>query len=60
MDISIDVAIYDYQTGGNLRLSDRVTINDANFMTMSQILGRFHEILLSMKEAAKESGKDEA
>jgi len=52
MELHIDITIADYRGGGgNLRLSEAVTIGDADFMTMSGILAKFHEVLAVIKEA---------
>jgi hypothetical protein len=49
MEIQVDVSISDYQSGGNLRLSDRVTIDNGDFDTMSRILKGFDTVLKALK-----------
>jgi len=53
MQLQIDITISDYQRGGNFRLNDSVSIPDCDFMTMSGILAKFHDLLAEIK-AAKE------
>jgi hypothetical protein len=54
MELNIDVSVADYSAGGNLRLSERVVIKDADFGTLAKILGKFHELAAAIKEAKDE------
>jgi hypothetical protein len=52
MELQIEISISDYRHGnGNLRLSERLTIPDADFMVMSGILAKFHDLLTEIKSA---------
>jgi hypothetical protein len=51
MQIQIDISISDYRAGGGLRLSENVTIPDADFGTLAGIMGKFHELLAEIKAA---------
>jgi hypothetical protein len=51
MELQIDISIANYQAGGNLRLSEHVSIKGGDFGTLAAILGRFHELLAAVKEA---------
>lgn len=54
MQLQIEISINDYaRGGGNLRLGESVTIPDADFMILSGILAKFHDLLDEIK-AAKE------
>ena len=56
MQIQIDVSISDYRRGnGQLRLSEQVTIPDAGFDTMAEILAGFHIALQAVREAASKT-----
>jgi hypothetical protein len=51
VELQIEVSISNYQAGGNLRLSERVTVPAADFGAMAAILAKFHEALTAVKEA---------
>jgi hypothetical protein len=53
-EVTLDVSIQNYQGGGNLRLSERVTILNCTFQDMADILHGFHEMATAIKKA-KES-----
>lgn len=50
-EIRVDVSIQNYPGGGNLRLSEQVMIPDCTFNDMAEILGSFHGLAKSIKEA---------
>lgn len=56
-EIQVNVSINNYQGGGNLQLSERITIKDCTFDDMATILKGFHELGKSLKEA-KEKEED--
>ena len=51
MELRIEISVQDYRQGGGLRLSEQVMIRDTDFMGLSLILARFHEVLAAIKEA---------
>ena len=51
MTLQIDISISNYGAGGNFRLSETIAIPNSDFMTMSGILGKFHELLAEVKRA---------
>jgi hypothetical protein len=51
MQLQIDVSISDYPSGGNFRLSDSTRVENADFLTMSGILAKFHDLLAEIKKA---------
>lgn len=50
-EIRVDVSIRNYQGGGDLRLSEAVTIPDCTFADMAEILEGFHKLAESIKKA---------
>lgn len=57
MEVQIDISINDYQRGGGqLRLSERATIPNADFQTMADILAGFH-VALGVVKAIQEAGR---
>jgi hypothetical protein len=55
MELRIEISISDYRQGGGLRLSEQVMIRDTDFMAMSLILAKFHDVLTAIKEAKEVS-----
>ena len=58
MELQIDIAISDFPSGGQFRLSDRVAIPNADFMVMSGILARFHDLLTEIKAAQDAAARE--
>jgi hypothetical protein len=54
-EVEVNVSIQNYAGGGNLRLSERVTIPDCTFSDMAQILEGFHKLAISMAEAKRKA-----
>jgi hypothetical protein len=55
-EVDINVSIRNYQGGGSLQLSERVTIPDCTFSDMADILRGFHQ--LAMAEAKRKAAGD--
>jgi len=49
--VSIDVSIWDQNGGGQLRISEQVNIQAADFLGLAAILGEFHKVAEKIKEA---------
>jgi len=56
-EVDLNVSIRNYQGGGNLQLSERVTIPDCTFSDMADILRGFHQLATSMAEAKRKAAE---
>lgn len=56
-EVDLNVSIRNYAGGGNLTLTERVTIPDCTFSDMAEILQGFHQLATAMA-AAKKAAKD--
>lgn len=54
--IDVNVSIRNYAGGGDLRLSEQVTIPDCTFADMAEILSGFHGLATAIADAKKKAG----